>query len=372
VAARSVFHIRGQSSADFDKKGYRVELRDHLGEDADYALLGMPAESDWVLHGPFADKALIRNAFAYSLGRDMGLIAPRFAFVELFLVTDGRALDEGVYEGVYLLVESIKNSRNRLGLSQLDETDTTLPEITGGYIFKFELDVAEQPVLTCTAPRCSPCWIDLEVYDPLPLIDAQGQWLQSHVQSFRDTLFGNSFTDPLEGYAPFIALPSFVNYMVLQEALRNLDAYIRSLYFYKDRDSVIVCGPLWDYNLIAGAGLRSSAQLDGWQHEIQRNGDANGWFQRLWTDPAFRELLRARYFELRNGGLLSDAQINARIDALAAPLTNAAARNFERWNNLTQRTITAFETPTANTWQGQVTAMRDWLSQRMVWLDANF
>lgn len=368
VAARAAFHIRGQTSVEFDKKNYRVELRDALGEDADYPLLGMPAESDWVLHGPFADKSLIRNAFAYSLGRDMGMVAPKFAFAEVYLNTDSQPVAASDYVGVYLLVESIKNSKSRLDLSQLEETDTALPDITGGYIFKFELDVAEPPILSCSG---SPCWIDLEVDDPSPLNSQQQSWLTDHIQSFHDALFGNDFTNPTTGYAPFIDLNSFVNYMVLQEVGRNLDAYIRSLYFYKDRNGVITAGPLWDYNLIAGAGCCGSTVIDGWQHEIERNGDANGWFQRLVTDPAFAALLHSRYTELR-AGLLSDAQIDARIDALAAPLANAAERNFQRWPNLTQETIVFFETPTASTWSGQLDAMRTWLKQRLAWLDPRF
>jgi hypothetical protein len=331
----------------------------------------MPAESDWVLHGPFADKSLIRNAFAYSLGRDMGLLAPGFAFAEVYLNTDTEPVSADDYIGVYLLVESIKNSKNRLDLSQLREGDTALPDITGGYIFKFELDVAEPPILDCAQRGGrTPCWVDLEVHDPVPLNTEQRSWVTDHIQSFHDALFSNTFTDPTTGYAPYIDVNSFVNYMVLQEAVRNLDAYIRSCYFHKDRGGVIVAGPLWDYNLMAGTGLSTSNELEGWQYEIARNGDANGWFQRLVTDPGFAALLSSRYNELR-AGLLSDVQIDARIDSLAEPLANAAARNFDRWPVLTGRVV-FFETPTARSWNGQLDAMRSWLKQRMSWLDGQF
>ncbi len=47
----------------------------------------MPAESDWVLHSPYPDKALIRNAFTYSLGRDIGMAAPRGVLVEVYVNT---------------------------------------------------------------------------------------------------------------------------------------------------------------------------------------------------------------------------------------------------------------------------------------------
>ncbi len=371
VAARAAVHVRGQTSAMFDKKSLRVELQDNAGLDADYALAGMPAQSDWVLYAPFVDKALIQNAFVYSLGPELGLKAPRFAFTELYLNPAARPLAASDYRGVYLLVETIKNAPNRLDLEQLDATDLALPAISGGYIFKFELDVAEPPLISCVGARGSACWQDLEVVDPSPLIPAQQAWLTGYVQQFHDTLLGASFADPVNGYAASIDVDSFVNYMVLNEVVRNLDAYIRSLFLYKGRNTKIFVGPLWDYNLIAGAGLTSSIRTDGWQHAIARNGDANGWWQRLLQDPAFVERLRARYRQLR-AGVFSDAGIDARIDALSAPLAQAAERNAQRWPNLTQGHIVYFETPTAPTWRGQVDELRSWLKRRTAWLDQNW
>src|SRR5690606_22254503 len=85
LASRVAMRLRGQSSATFPKTPYRLEFRDSRDEDADLPVLGMPADDDWVLRGPYPDKALIRDAFVYSLGRDLGLAAPRFAFVELYV-----------------------------------------------------------------------------------------------------------------------------------------------------------------------------------------------------------------------------------------------------------------------------------------------
>ena len=53
--------IRGQTSADFPKKGYGVELHDPTGQDTSLKVLGMPKNADWVFHGPLAlpeDRAL--------------------------------------------------------------------------------------------------------------------------------------------------------------------------------------------------------------------------------------------------------------------------------------------------------------------------
>ena len=69
----------------------------------------------------------------------------------------------------------------------------------------------------------------------------------------------------------------------------------------------------------------------------------------------------ARYQELRQGGL-SAAQLAARITTLSSGLAAGAARNFEKWNNLTTDRIGNLQTPTAGTWEGQLPAMRTWLT----------
>ena len=374
LATRAGIHIRGQSSSWwYPKAPYRIELRGPTDQDQDHVVLGMPPESDWALHSPYPDKALIRNAFVYSLGRDMGMAAPRFAFAELYLNVAARPLSSGDYAGVYLLVETIKNNKDRLALEQLKPKDIALPALSGGYIFKFELYAAEPPTLTCVGPTPT-CWKDLEVVDPEPLQPTQQTWLTQYVQSFHDALNGPSYMDPAAGYAAYVNPATFVDQIIIHELGRNMDAYVRSQYFYKDRDAKISAGPLWDYDLSFNVGgLFDNRNIVGWQHEQSavRDDVSNTWFQRLLTDPAFTAQVVARWQELRQG-LLSDAQVDARIDMLTTGLANAAARNFARWPILTDARVGPFDAPTQPTWQAQVEDMRTWAKARMAWLDTQW
>ncbi|MER5263414.1 CotH kinase family protein [Actinosynnema sp. NPDC002837] len=369
VATRGGFKLRGQSSASFEKTPYRLEFWDNEGDDADYPVLGMPADSDWVLRGPFTDKSLIREAFVYDLGREMGLKAPRYKFVEFYLNTDTTPVGASDYMGVYMLVETIKNSKNRLDLKGLDEDDTTLPTIQGGYIFKFEWMATEEPTLACTGPT-NTCWNYLEVADPDPLNTQQRDWLRGHIQQFHDVLRAPNFADPTTGYQKYIDVPSFIDHMIINELSRGMDAYLRSAHFYKDRDSKIFAGPLWDFDLTFGVGgFFQNDQVSGWQHLQTRQPIANDWHTQLLRDPAFVNQVKSRWQSLRRG-LLSDSSLATRVDALARPLTNGAQRNFQRWPNLSSPTVGFFRTPTAPTWQGQVQAMRDWMQRRIQWLDS--
>jgi hypothetical protein len=373
LASRGGIHVRGQSSSDFDKTAYRLELWDNENDDADHPLLGMPADSDWVFRGPFMDKSLIRDALTYSLGRDMGLRTPRFALCELYLNLDGGPLGPADYQGVYLVSETVKVSDDRLDIANLKKADLAPPAVEGGYVLKFDWQVAEAPMLTCTGSTSS-CWRYLEVVEPDPLQPEQQAWITQYVQQVHDSLHAADFADPQTGYAAWIDVPSFVDVVIINELSRNVDGYIRSTYLHKDRGGKLAAGPLWDYDLAWGTGgIRRNLEIQGWQYEQQRvNPPANDWFSRLFQDPAFVDRVAARWQELR-GGVLSDAALDARIDELATPLAGAADRNFQRWPNLTRaRIVNWATTPTAATWQGQVDYLRDWAHQRAAWLDTQW
>jgi hypothetical protein len=376
LATQGAFHVRGQSSARYDKKPYRLELRAAATSDRDCPVFGLPSESDWVLHAPFPDKALIRNAFTYSLGRDMGLTAPRTAFVELYLNSNGQGLDSADYQGVYLLVETIKNQKSRLNLQQLKEADTMLPDLAGGYIFKLEWQVMnlEQP-LPCPSGQ-SNCWAFVDVVDPKPWVPEQQQYLTQYLQQVVGALHSATPSDQTSGYPAFLDVDSFVNTVIINELTRNLDAYVRSHYLHKDREGKLTAGPLWDFDLTAGVGSNGTTknlETTGFQYQASQSRIAVtvDWYPLLIADASFKARLVARYQELRQG-VLSDASIASRIMTLSTGLAGGAARNFQKWNNLTTERIGNFQTPTADTWPGQLTAMRTWLSARLAWLDTQW
>ncbi|MFN8076172.1 MAG: CotH kinase family protein [Kineosporiaceae bacterium] len=370
LTSRVGFHLRGQSSATFDKAQYKVELRDNLDDDVDLPVLGMPAESDWVLRGPFTDKSLIRNALMFDLARDMGRYAPRYRFVELYLnVADGTVGPED-YRGVYMMMETIKNQKDRLNLKKLKSTDLQAPDVEGGYIVKVEWMAADGTLITCSG--VSPCFTYVELADPDDAAPEQLAYIRDYLTRFHARLHQPDIGDPATGYRAFIDVGSFVDTVVLNELSRDMDAYVRSAYFSKDRGGLLTSGPGWDYDLTFGVGgFFGNNQTSGWQYQqiSQRTPMATDWIPLLMADPAFANQVRARWQELRRG-VLSDAALDAKVAALTAPLVNAAGRNFTQWPNLSQATIGFFQTSTEPTWQGQVSALSTWMHARASWLDS--
>jgi len=164
-------------------------------------------------------------------------------------------------------------------------------------------------------------------------------------------------------------VPSFVDYLIINELTRNVDAYVRSAYYFKDRDGKIKAGPLWDYNFslaVGGAGTVDPA--GGFQFEGTRN--VNNWYPILVDDPAFMGQVRARWLELRQG-LLSEAALDERITALAAPLAAAIARDYAKWPVGEVIEPNGFvRGPTVETWEAQIEALRAFVKARLSWMDS--
>ena len=114
--ARIGIHVRGETSRRFPKKQYAMELRgDGDDTDADRPLLGLPANSDWVLSDPVAyDRSLIRNALAFELSNRIGRYAPRTRFAEVFMVDDGGDVRVENFLGFFTLIEKIGRDPERV------------------------------------------------------------------------------------------------------------------------------------------------------------------------------------------------------------------------------------------------------------------
>jgi len=88
---RSEISVRGNSSYNYFKKGYRLELQNADGRDAKVPLLCVPADADWALYGSVTDRTFCRNILGHELWRRTGRYAARWPFVEVFLITNGCA-----------------------------------------------------------------------------------------------------------------------------------------------------------------------------------------------------------------------------------------------------------------------------------------
>ncbi len=369
---------RGSTSQSFPKVGYGLETREADGEGIDVALLGFPEEEDWVLHGPYSDKSLIRNTLLYDLAGQMMAYAPRVRLVEVFINDD--------YQGVYLFTERVKRDNNRVNIANLRETHTSGNQLTGGYLLKFDKTTADpegiplgfESNFTAETPAQQPIRIIYHVPKPEDILPEQRDYIENYLHAFEAALAGPNFADPVLGYRPYVELLSFVDFLILNEISKNVDGYRLSSYFSKERDSrggKIQMGPVWDFNIAFGnADYCNSWTTTGWSFNFnfvcaEDFWAIPFWWRRLREDYAFRELLAERWTSLR-AGLLSTPQIHQRIDSLVTEMGEAPQRNFKRWPVLGE-----YVWPNAfvgNTYEEEIIYLKNWITDRMEWLDEGF
>lgn len=388
---RSGTHVRGESSSGFAQKQYGWELWDEDNDDSGAPLLGLPSDSDWILYGPYTDKTLMRNLLVYS--RMLALrpdgSAMRTKFCEVFFnQTGATSISYSTYRGVYVLIEKIKRTKNRVDLAKLNTLTTDPTMITGGYIFKKDKESPGNTKINLNSGQV------FEAQDPEVLNTAQLAYLKGYLNGFDTVLNGAGFADPVNGYAKYIDPLSFIDNQWFVEITKQIDGYRLSTYFTKDRGGKLRCQPLWDYNLsLSNADYATGDNPQGWYYS-QNGFPAYYWWPRLRQDPNYLQLHWDRYWQLRRGLFATDA-ILAEIDAQASMLLNGSTvpvgnnsapaaplvenpvmRHYRRypilgiyiWPNspgYAQRTF--FRSGTNST--GEIDFMKNWLTQRLAWID---
>ncbi|WP_044129428.1 CotH kinase family protein [Rudanella lutea] len=365
--------LRGSSSQDFfPKKPYGFELRDSGGSNSvKLSLVGMPAESDWILNPTYNDKTLLREALAYDLNRRISrYYTPRFRYCEV-------VLNNG-YDGLYLLQEKIKRDKNRVDITSIKKTDLSGDALTGGYLLKidkFEGSMSESWMSAQAGRNTKQVNILIDRPKPADLALEQFQYIKQYVTDFETALAGDAFADPTNGYARYLDVESAVDYMLLTELCRNVDGYRLSTFFYKDRDSrngKLTMGPIWDYNLaFANASYCNADKPEGWAYQFNEVCPNDPypqpfWWERLLQDPAFAARLNNRYQTLRQG-VLATPRIHAYLDSTGKSITDARIRNFTRWPVIgTQLWPNDF---VGKTYEDEVNYLKDWVTKRLAWLD---
>lgn len=358
---------RGESSQYFyDKKSFSIETQNADGSNNNISLLGLPEENDFVLQAPFGDKSLMRNMLSYRLFENIGHYAPRTRFVELIL--------NGDYQGVYVLTEKIKRDKNRVDMAKITPKDSTANDISGGYLLRIDKTNDMEPYeyweSTVDPPFVDYNRVVYQYFDPdyQELTVDQRNYIRNHLKEFEETLVDANFKDPVSGYRAFLDIPSFIDLMILNEFIKDVDAFRLSHYFYKQKDSKggkLVTGPPWDYNLTFGnSDFTSDMHLTSeWIHT---SSITIYWWARIMRDQWFVNELHCRWDELHSEHL-SNQSMNAMIDSTLEVLDMAIPRNFARWSILGN-----YVWPNSYvglTYDQEIDYLREWIVDRLNWMD---
>lgn len=347
--------VRGSSSQLFSKKQYSLTTYDSTGEKDNVKLLGLPKENDWILNALAYDTTFVRDYISYKLSNSLNQYASRAEYCELIL--------NGEYRGIYMLLEKLKADDNRINIKKIKDDDNELPDLTGGYIVKADkIEGTEELGWSMPSYGWGNVNFAYEVPKPEDKTSQQDDYIQNVFNQLAETSYNpsnNSSNNSLfDGYPSVIDIPSFIDFMLLNELASNVDAYQFSTFFHKDRGGKLRAGPVWDFNLTFGNDLfewgfdRSKYNI--WQF-LDGNRGARFWTD-LFYDPDFSCYLTKRWLELTaTDQVLNENKINDLIDETVVNIFDAVNRQEQVWNIDID-------------FDGRIANLKTFISQRIQWI----
>tara|TARA_Y200000002_G_scaffold192069_1_gene158507 strand:- start:880 stop:3507 length:2628 start_codon:yes stop_codon:yes gene_type:complete len=347
--------VRGSSSQLFSKKQYSLTTYDSTGEKDNVKLLGLPKENDWILNALAYDTTFVRDYVSYKLSNSLNQYASRAEYCELIL--------NGEYRGIYMLLEKLKADDNRINIKKIKDDDNELPDLTGGYIVKADkIEGTEELGWSMPSYGWGNVNFAYEVPKPEDKTSQQDDYIQNVFNQLADTSYNpsnnSSNASLFDGYPSIIDIPSFIDFMLLNELASNVDAYQFSTFFHKDRGGKLRAGPVWDFNLTFGNDLfewgfdRSKYNI--WQF-LDGNRGARFWTD-LFYDPDFSCYLTKRWLELTaTDQVLNENKINDLIDETVVNIFDAVNRQEQVWNIDID-------------FDGRIANLKTFISQRIQWI----
>jgi hypothetical protein len=348
--------LRGSSSQESPKKnyGFTTRMADDITNN-NVSLLGMPEENDWILGGMVFDTAFIRDYFCHSLSRKMGNYASRAGYCEVIV--------NNVYMGLYMLQEKLKADDSRIDVIKIGKSDNSLPSLTGGYISKADkLTGGDEMDWRMYSFQGSPVDYIHELPKPEDATATQTAYISGEFFNLEITARNNNIS-VVNGYPAVIDIPSFIDFMIVNEFAANPDAYQYSTYFHKDRNGKLRAGPVWDLDLSFGNDLfqwdLDRSRTDLWYFEdFWYNNGSRFWYD-LFHESTYRCYLSKRWNELLEPGMpLNRTVREAFIDETVALISEAVARDCQRWNKRARQTE-------------RISSIKSFMQERTEWITAN-
>jgi hypothetical protein len=329
--------IRGRGNSSwlwYDKKPYRIKL------DASSRILGLKSNSDWVLLANYRDPTDLMNVFGFEISSRLGLPYTNHSrFVEVTL--------NGDYIGLYQLTEQIEQGGNRVPIDELNGVLISLdlddgPELSPGAGNNFSSSLFELPV--------SVKYPEAPTSDQLIAIRYDFAKLEDAINNY-----------DYDAVAELMDIPSFINYMIVQELVYNVEvAAPRSIFMFKDAGGKYVWGPVWDFD--AGFDFDWGTMTTGHNffnaQELVLGTDpgfhprVSNFFTQMFRNNRFVQEYKARW------AIVEDQIFNDTWEVMEkyeVGLKDALARDFKRW-------------PIDKNFTTETNRMENWLSDRVTYL----
>ena len=346
---------RGNTSWGQPKKPYSIKLSSKA------SLLDIPKTKKYAIIPSYSDNSLMRNFMTYKASLMLEGIdyVPKCEFVEVYL--------NGVYNGIYILVERVSIESNKIDIEEASEDD-----LTGGYLIEKDIDgkidFSVDQWFNC------PYWANQSrdyfvLKDPEPEDESLLSDMLSYLTSYMQNLHNAVMDDDSDAYTQYVDVDSWVDFIIIQELAKNIDGNLKtSCYMIKksNDDKLYMTAP-WDFDLAFGNPATTWNNADHQHNDYYDCPDATGtsdfmvinsscpWFDTLYDDhEEFRNALKERWAEYRQTLV---PELFALMEESAAYLAAAMPRDEAKWG-------VRFETGYSQ--------LRNWLEGRVEWLDSQW
>lgn len=325
---------RGNSTWGAPKKPYAIKL------DKKAVILDMPEHKRWVLLANYYDKTALRNAVAFHLSEKYTNLdyTPRMHFVELFL--------NEVYLGTYQLGEHIKIDENRVNITD------------NGYLLEVDSKASPEDITFQSLQN-----VIFNVKEPeIEYESVKFDYIKQFVTNAENALYGDDFLDDEIGYKKYLDINSFVDWYLVNEITKNVDAaFNSSCYMHMGAERKLKMGPLWDFDIALGNIDYADTRFPTGFHVKN-----SVWISRLFEDPDFVDLVKNRYKKIRSHERSVMQYINEKTNYLQW----SVIENNAKWGTLYQYTWPNYAI--WGSYSNEVQYMKNWLHQRLEWLDNAF
>ncbi|MBQ8497096.1 MAG: CotH kinase family protein [Clostridia bacterium] len=275
---KSEIKARGNATFTYLKKPYQIKL----GEKT--AIFGMEKAKTWILLANYTDQTAIHNALAFELGNALDIpYNIDYRFVNLYI--------DGEYRGLYMITEKVQVDNNRVDITDLEKANENANEGKAGDEFSIAKqtggEVVERSILsyyTYASGMKSPeditggYIVELDtnrgLSEPCHFVTENGnvytvkapeyasreemEYIAELFADMEEAIFSaDGYNQKGVHYSEYIDMESFAGIYTAQELLKNWDAYLSSMFFFKDADqdgerAKIYMGSLWDMDNTLG------------------------------------------------------------------------------------------------------------------------
>lgn len=360
--------LRGNSTKQFDKKPYRIKF------DTDIQLLGLgngPSKS-WLLLAEYVDLSLMRNKLTYDLANKLmrNTFVSDSAYVELKV--------NGVSQGVYLVLEQTHVNPYRINIDESGVLDGSI--MNTGYLLELEGDGGRRD----SEGTFMTDWFDIPGYSGNPSelgwwnypdyttsrllafyvikSDAKSPEQVSYIQQYMMDVYDAIYVDQTqETIENLIDVESAVDMYLLQLITNDFDNNFSSRFLIKDKDSKIVFGPPWDFDLSYGNHYSDYAS---------NTIHLNHLLYDLAHLPWFLNLVKERWeFISQPNGMISEMLES--IDTYQDTYGVLFEANHQMWKNTRQTTgwHVIYHQQGIQSHQDAVNYLRTWLTNRITFIN---